>query len=66
MTEPLLSGWASERTAAGLGPDAIPLTRETEAWRDYLRRAGRQPADLAAHWRQWLRHTIRAYLERPP
>ncbi|HMA34749.1 MAG TPA: hypothetical protein VKY74_09760 [Chloroflexia bacterium] len=66
VTEPLLSWWASERTAASLGPDAIPLARETDAWRDYLRRAGHRPADLAAHWRQWMRHAIRYYLQRPP
>ncbi|HMA38143.1 MAG TPA: hypothetical protein VKY74_27090 [Chloroflexia bacterium] len=34
VTEPLLSWWASERTAASLGPAAIPLDCETEAWRD--------------------------------
>jgi len=66
VTEPLLSWWTRERTAASLGPDAIPLVRETDAWRDYLRREGRQPADLAAHWRQWMRHAIRYYLQRPP
>jgi len=31
VTTPLLSGWASEREAAGIGPESIPLNRETDA-----------------------------------
>ncbi|HMA37370.1 MAG TPA: hypothetical protein VKY74_23155 [Chloroflexia bacterium] len=62
---PLQTWWDAERATACIPAEAIPLNRETDAWRDHHRQQGQVPAGLAAAWRQWMRRAIGYHIQHP-